>query len=385
MDETTVKEQEQQQVAGSATSSGSSIAKSKLRYPLRSSMKLKEEKPPAVVAESTTSSSVSSKRRRQASSVSQSLGVLDLSAKEKSAKPPRRQSIPTKTFVGTPYPKLGGNITPISETRSKRNGNGLGKSETPLSDASRTSVRRTFNRISTASYWLSQIKLSESAAKHSVSLGFFKLALEAGCEPLQQIRDELKSYVRRFELGELEASKELFEKYNISVNPEQQVQVSLSHSQTPEEGSRSSEEDFNSCSSTVGTMNLRPRSLNAAAAPAADDSGKKESVTKKAAIRKNNAPSTKTRSLNSLSSKGTVNSKPVSETGSSKVQKKAQKQIKSEGGKGKNQVKKPGKKSSAEKGKFVVGLAATDCSSEENKENMDEPICMEDVSVTEVV
>lgn len=60
--------------------------------------------------------------------------------------------------------------------------NTQGKNETPLSDVSRASSRRRFSALSSALYWLSQIKLSESAAKHSISLGFFKLALEAGCE-----------------------------------------------------------------------------------------------------------------------------------------------------------------------------------------------------------
>jgi len=44
------------------------------------------------------------------------------------------------------------------------------------------STRKKFNAIALASYWLSQIKISESVAKHSISLAFFKLALEAGCE-----------------------------------------------------------------------------------------------------------------------------------------------------------------------------------------------------------
>ena len=119
-------------------------------------------------------------RGRATPSVSKSVGVLDLS-KEKSAKPPRRLSIPTKSTV-TPSPKLVGTITPISEARTKKSTNGQGKSDTPLSDASRAATRRRFNVLSSASYWLSQIKLSESASMHSVSLGFFKLAFEAGCE-----------------------------------------------------------------------------------------------------------------------------------------------------------------------------------------------------------
>lgn len=118
--------------------------------------------------------------------MSKSVGVLDFSGKDKSgsAKPPRRLSIPAKS-VATPSPKLVGNITPISETRTRRSANSQGtqgRSQTPSSDISRTSSRIKFNLLTSASYWLNQIKLSESAAKHSVSLGFFKLALEAGCE-----------------------------------------------------------------------------------------------------------------------------------------------------------------------------------------------------------
>lgn len=106
------------------------------------------------------------------------MGVLDLSGKDKPAKPPRRLSIPNKS-AATPAPKLGGNITPISEARSRRSV----KSETPASsDTSRLTSRKKFSILSSESYWLSQIKLSEAAGKHSVSLGFFKLALDAGCE-----------------------------------------------------------------------------------------------------------------------------------------------------------------------------------------------------------
>lgn len=116
-------------------------------------------------------------RVRPASTVSKSVSVLDLSGKEKSAKPPRRLSIPTKPVI-SPVRKPAGNITPISEARTKSQG----KSETPFSDVSRTASRKKFNALSSASYWISQIKVSESVAKHSISLGFFKLALEAGCE-----------------------------------------------------------------------------------------------------------------------------------------------------------------------------------------------------------
>lgn len=123
-----------------------------------------------------------------ASSVSKSVSVLDFSGKEKSgsAKPPRRLSIPAKA-PATSRPKLGGNITPISETRTGRSALGQGRSKTPISDISKTTK---LNLLTSASYWLNQIKLSETASKHSISLAFFKLALEAGCEVLPKSNNQ---------------------------------------------------------------------------------------------------------------------------------------------------------------------------------------------------
>lgn len=125
-------------------------------------------------------------RGKGASSVSKSVGVLDVSSKEKPAKPPRRLSVPSKSN-NSPAPKSIGYITPISETRAKRSSGNQGKSDTPLSDVSKSSHRKKFSVLLSSSYWLSQIRLSESAAKHSISLGFFKLALEAGCEVRQSL------------------------------------------------------------------------------------------------------------------------------------------------------------------------------------------------------
>lgn len=122
---------------------------------------------------------VNSIHRGKASSVSQSVSVLDLSAKDKSAKPPRRYSIPTKSTT-TPATKLASNTTPTSDARTNRSRN-----NTPVSDASRSLTRRKFSVLSSASYWLSQIKLSEASGKHQVSLGFFKLAQVAACEVSQ--------------------------------------------------------------------------------------------------------------------------------------------------------------------------------------------------------
>lgn len=120
-------------------------------------------------------------RGRPASSVSKSIGVLDLGKEKSAAKPPRRLSIQAKSSA-SPASRAVGTITPISEARAKRSVINQGKTNTPLSAVAKSSNGKEINRLFSALYWLSQIKLSESAAKHSISLGFFKLALEAGCE-----------------------------------------------------------------------------------------------------------------------------------------------------------------------------------------------------------
>lgn len=120
-------------------------------------------------------------RVRPVSNVSKSVSVIDLSGKDKSAKPPRRLSIPAKSTI-SPIPNPAASITPISEARAKKSANGQGKSDTPVSNVLRSANRRKFSVLESASYWISQIKLSESASNHLISIGFFKLALESGCE-----------------------------------------------------------------------------------------------------------------------------------------------------------------------------------------------------------
>ncbi|XP_075475846.1 uncharacterized protein LOC142513572 [Primulina tabacum] len=163
---------------------------------------------------------------RPASGVSKSVSVLDISGNEKSARTPQRFSIPSKSSA-CPAAKSFGNITPIYEARGRRSDSNNRKSDTPVSDVSRSSSRKKFSVVSSASYWLSQIKLSESANKHSVSLGFFKLALETGCEPMQWMKDEFKAYVLQphnmSEFGE--SMKELIESYKILEGFEQ-LQIS---------------------------------------------------------------------------------------------------------------------------------------------------------------
>ncbi|KAJ8553876.1 hypothetical protein K7X08_024554 [Anisodus acutangulus] len=337
----------------------SSLAAKLLRYPLRSATKPKDEKPPL-----TDSSNISAPRRgKPASSVSKSVNVLDLSGKEKSAaKPPRRMSIQSKPSA-SPASRAVGTITPISEARARRSSINQGKTNTPVSAVSKSSKS---NRLFSALYWLFQIKLSESAAKHSISLGFFKLALEAGCEPLQRLRDELKSYVQRHSLVDLgEPVKQLFESYNISQDFEQ-LQVSETCSHVPEDGTPSSDEEVHSSSSVAGTEKSEPEVLNRdaietcqVAEPIKETSLKKEIATKNR------------RSVN----KTAATPKATTEVPKKKLENPTKQEP------SKNKGKRRGKKSAQ-----VEGPANADTAERvppEDKENMDSPESVE-INVTEV-
>ncbi|CAN4088139.1 unnamed protein product [Withania somnifera] len=345
----------------SANARRSSSATKLLRYPLRSGTKPKEEKPPLTDA----SNSSALRRGKPASSVSKSIGVLDLGKEKSAAKPPRRLSMQSKSSA-SPASRGEGTITPISEARSKRSMINQGKTNTPISAVANSSNGKESNRLFSALYWLSQIKLSESAAKHSISLGFFKLALEAGCEPLQRLRDELKSYVQRHSLADLgEPLKQLFESYNISQDFEQ-LQVSETCSHAPEDGTRSSEDEVHSSSSVAGSEKSEPEVLNKDAIetcqvvePIKETSSRKETANKSC------------KSVNKIASTpkstevaATPKSTEVSGTTKKKLETPEQKPSK-------NKVKRQGKKSAGVEGPANTGTPEIVLS--EDKENMDAP------------
>ncbi|PKU86899.1 hypothetical protein MA16_Dca022139 [Dendrobium catenatum] len=189
-----------------------SVGGSLLRYPLRSATKGKDAK----TSNEETHISSATRRLRTAPNLAKSMSELDFSGKEKSAKPPKRISNLIKSTNSSPHTISAGMLTPISENQRNRLNTQL-NDDTSMSDASKSSHRKKFSVLSSASYWLSLIKLSESASKHSVSIGFFKLALESGVEPLHRIREELGSYVLKYNLlEELEnITKDILNSYNI--------------------------------------------------------------------------------------------------------------------------------------------------------------------------
>ncbi|KAG5028006.1 hypothetical protein AAZX31_05G027700 [Glycine max] len=345
-------------------SAGNSARPKLQRYALRSSSKSKENKPDA------PDRSISSESKRGLSTprLSRSVCGLDFSGnkdKSTSAKPPRRLSNPVKASP-TPNLKLVGNITPISESRTMRSGNVQGsqsRSQTPASEISRTSSRMKFNLLSSSSYWLNQIKLSESADKHSVSLGFFKLASEARCEPFQKMKDELKSYVQRHQLAELGEVKELLQSYDIAENIEQ-PQVSESITQVPEEGTGSSDDEEVHCSSssTMDTAKLKPEPLDT---ESTEPAPVKIESTKKETSQKNNHPGSRLRE----NLKNSANSRPASDSGSSRLVKKSEKPTTQQTNKEKSEVKKQGKKSDVIKA--PISPTHAEDNAQGNKENMD--------------
>ncbi|XP_019198120.1 PREDICTED: uncharacterized protein LOC109191897 isoform X2 [Ipomoea nil] len=335
---------EQTSASASARRSSSRL----LRYPLRSAGKMKEEKAP--LADSSNSSAP--RRGKPAPSVSKSVGVLDLNGKDKPAKPPRRMSVPSKS-IASPASRQVGNITPIAEARSRRSIRNEGKSDTPLSDVSKSLTKRKFNVIFSASYWLNQIKLSESSAKHSISLGFFKLGLEAGCEPLQRMRDELKAYTQRHNLVELgEPLKQLFESYNILPDFEQ-LQVSETCSHVPEEGTRSSDDEIHSSSSVADFEKVVPKPPTKETAA---ETGQAKESTRNTTVKSDTAATKTNRSEKKVAA--------VSGTRGRNTQKKQQKPIKNNNDK----VKSQGKKSANE---GLIDAPPPEKVLEENKENSD--------------
>ncbi|KAG0454782.1 hypothetical protein HPP92_024074 [Vanilla planifolia] len=236
----------------SATPNGGSL----LRYPLRSAAKSKDLK--KFIDEPTVSSST--KRVRTTPNVAKSTSALDLSETEKSMKPPRRFSNPTK-YTNSPYATPSGFMTPITEARRNRPKHQL-SSDTPKSEASISSTRRKFCALSSASYWLTQIKLAESASKHSISLAFFQLAFDSGAEPLPRVREELKSYVLRHKLMEElgNSTKNILDSYNILQELEK-LQVSEDGSQL-EQGPQITDKIRKNSAEIPETRNLKPKALN---------------------------------------------------------------------------------------------------------------------------
>lgn len=123
---------------------------------------------------------------------------------------------------------------------------------------------------------MTQIRLAEAASKHSVSLGFFKLALESECEPLDRMREELKSYVARHGLAtELEDPvKDILQVYDI-VEDFEKLKISAEPSQQPKKSDKAARTTTN----VSPNGNLKPRSLNSEATES-KEAGKKENIQK---------------------------------------------------------------------------------------------------------
>ncbi|TQD92003.1 hypothetical protein C1H46_022407 [Malus baccata] len=176
-----------------------------------------------------------------------------------------------------------------------------------------------------------------------------------------QLRYELKSYVDRYELSDLEDPlKELLESKSVAVN--EQAQVSETCSQVLEEGTRSSDDDAKSCSSTMASGKLKPKSLNIKAAQVSP-----EKATAKKEISLKSTPAARTRSS---SVKSTSNSGPVSDNGARvSTVKKPQKPNVQDSNKVKDRKKKQGNQTACEQDSINPATEGL----QENKENQDAP------------
>ncbi|KAG6497262.1 hypothetical protein ZIOFF_045160 [Zingiber officinale] len=330
----------------------SGAGSSKLRYPLRSAAKSKDGKP--VIDEPTLSSA--SKKGRSSPAVCKSMSVFNVSGKDNAAKHPRRLSIPTKPS-STPVPQPIGSVTPISETRAKRL-NMQGKNDTPSSEASKSIIRRKFSVLSSASYWLTQIKLAELASKHSTSLGFFKLALESECEPLDRVREELKSYIQRHALvtEQEESVKDLLQRYNIMEDFEK-FKVSVNSPKVSEMVTQKSDKPKCSIESKTRDRNVTPKALYSGSLTAITNSNSKDGFPKRQPI------------YVSKGNKDAAKTVPIKDNNGTTVSKKSQKS-KIESPKEDETMKKSEENSPPETGD-KADILATEGALQEDKENTD--------------
>ncbi|KAG8075412.1 hypothetical protein GUJ93_ZPchr0006g42575 [Zizania palustris] len=253
---------------------GSAARASKLRYPLRSASRAR------VAADATPTCGSGPTRAKPSLDVSKSVCGLDLSlVKDKPEKPPRRHSTTTKPGA-SPRSAPTGTITPISVVRSRRS-DSQGKFDTPTSEVSMSTARRKFSTLSSVSYWMTQIRLAEAASKHSISLGFFKLALESECELVDRMREELKAYVVRHGLAmELEEPvKDTLLVYNI-VEDFEKLKITVHSLEQP----KKSDKAAHSATNVSPNGNLKPRSLNSVAAQS-KEAAKKENIQKKTDVK----------------------------------------------------------------------------------------------------
>jgi len=163
-------------------------------------------------------------------------------------------------------------------------------------------------------------------------------------QALGPMQEGLKSYMRRHQLddGLGETVKALLESYNISESIEQ-LQLSGTISHVPEDGTRSSDDDVHSSSSTIESRKLKPRSLNSTQLTPSES-------TKKETCQKSN-PGSRLRGKFSTSTNTTTPRPSLDKTNNTLV-KKSEKPSKQEPSKGKGVIKKQGKKSDVKEGKF---------------------------------
>ncbi|MCO5614915.1 hypothetical protein L7F22_069200 [Adiantum nelumboides] len=75
----------------------------------------------------------------------------------------------------------------------KRSAPGCGKADSTQAHTDKTRGML----LRSASYWMEQVKLAETLGKYGVSIGFFRLAVECGAEPIELLKEELIAFIER--------------------------------------------------------------------------------------------------------------------------------------------------------------------------------------------
>ncbi|MCO5570880.1 hypothetical protein L7F22_024609 [Adiantum nelumboides] len=75
----------------------------------------------------------------------------------------------------------------------KRSAPGCGKADSTQAHTDKTRGML----LRSACYWIEQVKLAETLGKYGVSIGFFRLAVECGAEPIELLKEELITFIER--------------------------------------------------------------------------------------------------------------------------------------------------------------------------------------------
>ncbi|KAH7331205.1 hypothetical protein KP509_20G020000 [Ceratopteris richardii] len=76
--------------------------------------------------------------------------------------------------------------------------------------------------LKSADYWIEQVKLAEEMELYGVSIGFFRLAIECGAEPIESLKEELIAFIRKFSMWS-DTTQQLLQCYGVTIESQKSL------------------------------------------------------------------------------------------------------------------------------------------------------------------